>query len=445
MDEDHPLNPRCRSGDQGRGDRLVYSYWCTYGTPAVVVRPFNNYGPYQHPEKVIPRFITAALQDRPLTVHGGGAASRDWLTSRTPRRRSRRSSGAARAHLGRGAERCDRGRRGRPEHRRAHLRQPRQAASLIATSPTGPARSTATSARPTRWPSSSAGAPVSASTRASSARSAGTPRTRPGGRRMSRPSARRTPLRRPLIVLGAGAGQFGAYAAARRLGVETIACDATPTRSACARASPTASSEISAMDACAVGHWPGASAPAACLAGHGRAGAGRRRGGGRARAAPSDRRRHRGARDRQARAARVRSIARACRNRAWSEDGTGLPRGARVVVKPAAAQGQRGIEIVEPGGDSAEAVAAALATSRDGRALVRGVRRRPGADRQRIPDEGPLRPADGHRSRARARVRRSDGASLSVAAPRGATSWRPRRPPAGRSASAAGRRTRRCC
>ncbi|HEY3613219.1 MAG TPA: dTDP-glucose 4,6-dehydratase [Gaiellales bacterium] len=80
MDEEHPLNPRSPyAATKAGGDRLVYSYWCTYETPAVVVRPFNNYGPYQHPEKVIPRFITAALQDRPLTVHGGGRASRDWL------------------------------------------------------------------------------------------------------------------------------------------------------------------------------------------------------------------------------------------------------------------------------------------------------------------------------------------------------------------------------
>jgi dTDP-glucose 4,6-dehydratase len=43
------------------------------------VRPFNNYGPRQHPEKVVPRFITQALSDEPLTVHGDGHASRDWL------------------------------------------------------------------------------------------------------------------------------------------------------------------------------------------------------------------------------------------------------------------------------------------------------------------------------------------------------------------------------
>jgi dTDP-glucose 4,6-dehydratase len=47
--------------------------------PIVIVRPFNNYGPRQHPEKVVPRFITQALADEPLTVHGDGHASRDWL------------------------------------------------------------------------------------------------------------------------------------------------------------------------------------------------------------------------------------------------------------------------------------------------------------------------------------------------------------------------------
>jgi dTDP-glucose 4,6-dehydratase len=45
----------------------------------VIARPFNNYGPRQHPEKVIPRFITQALADEPLTIHGDGHASRDWL------------------------------------------------------------------------------------------------------------------------------------------------------------------------------------------------------------------------------------------------------------------------------------------------------------------------------------------------------------------------------
>jgi dTDP-glucose 4,6-dehydratase len=80
MDEEHPLNPRSPyAGTKAGADRLAYSYWATYDLPIVIVRPFNNYGPRQHPEKVIPRFITQALQDQPLTIHGDGRASRDWL------------------------------------------------------------------------------------------------------------------------------------------------------------------------------------------------------------------------------------------------------------------------------------------------------------------------------------------------------------------------------
>jgi dTDP-glucose 4,6-dehydratase len=80
MDEDHPLNPRSPyAATKAGADRLAYSYFVTYGLPIVIVRPFNNYGPRQHPEKVIPRFITQALRDEPLTIHGDGHATRDWL------------------------------------------------------------------------------------------------------------------------------------------------------------------------------------------------------------------------------------------------------------------------------------------------------------------------------------------------------------------------------
>jgi dTDP-glucose 4,6-dehydratase len=80
MDEEHPLNPRSPyAATKAGADRLAYSYWTTYELPIVIVRPFNNYGPRQHPEKVVPRFITQALDDEPLTVHGDGHASRDWL------------------------------------------------------------------------------------------------------------------------------------------------------------------------------------------------------------------------------------------------------------------------------------------------------------------------------------------------------------------------------
>src|SRR5438128_1746896 len=80
MDEEHPLKPRSPyAATKAGADRLAYSYWTTYGLPIVIVRPFNNYGPRQHPEKVVPRFITQAFDDEPLTIHGDGHASRDWL------------------------------------------------------------------------------------------------------------------------------------------------------------------------------------------------------------------------------------------------------------------------------------------------------------------------------------------------------------------------------
>lgn len=80
MDEEHPLNPMSPYASAKCGaDRLVYSYWATYNIPAVVVRPFNNYGPYQHLEKAVPRFITSCLLNDPVTVHGDGSAARDWI------------------------------------------------------------------------------------------------------------------------------------------------------------------------------------------------------------------------------------------------------------------------------------------------------------------------------------------------------------------------------
>lgn len=80
MDEEHPLNPMSPYAAAKCGaDRLVYSYWQTYKIPAVIVRPFNNFGPYQHLEKVIPRFITSCMLGESITVHGDGSARRDFL------------------------------------------------------------------------------------------------------------------------------------------------------------------------------------------------------------------------------------------------------------------------------------------------------------------------------------------------------------------------------
>src|SRR4030065_262240 len=59
--------------------RSVYSYWSTYEIPAVIIRPFNSYGPYQHLEKAIPRFITSCILNEPIRVHGDGSAARDYI------------------------------------------------------------------------------------------------------------------------------------------------------------------------------------------------------------------------------------------------------------------------------------------------------------------------------------------------------------------------------
>jgi dTDP-glucose 4,6-dehydratase len=76
-DELRPRNPY--SATKAAADRLAYSYWATYDVPVVVTRASNNYGPNQFPEKVIPLFITNAIDDRPLPLYGDGRQVRDWL------------------------------------------------------------------------------------------------------------------------------------------------------------------------------------------------------------------------------------------------------------------------------------------------------------------------------------------------------------------------------
>lgn len=82
MDETHPLNPRSPyAATKAGAERLVYSYCCTYDIPAVIVRPFNNYGPNQHIEKMLPRFITSAIKKVPLCIEGTGLQKRDWVST----------------------------------------------------------------------------------------------------------------------------------------------------------------------------------------------------------------------------------------------------------------------------------------------------------------------------------------------------------------------------
>ena len=76
-DELRPRNPY--SASKAGADRLAYSYWATYQVPVVITRASNNYGPNQFPEKVIPLFITNAMDDRQVPLYGDGLNVRDWL------------------------------------------------------------------------------------------------------------------------------------------------------------------------------------------------------------------------------------------------------------------------------------------------------------------------------------------------------------------------------
>jgi len=76
-DELKPRNPYAAS--KAGADRLAYSYWATYDVPVLITRASNNYGPYQFPEKVIPLFVTNAIDDRPVPLYGDGRNVRDWL------------------------------------------------------------------------------------------------------------------------------------------------------------------------------------------------------------------------------------------------------------------------------------------------------------------------------------------------------------------------------
>jgi len=80
FNENSPLNPSSPyAASKAGGDRLAYSYYKTFGLPVLIARPANNYGPFQYPEKLIPFFITRALQDQTLPLYGDGGNCRDWL------------------------------------------------------------------------------------------------------------------------------------------------------------------------------------------------------------------------------------------------------------------------------------------------------------------------------------------------------------------------------
>jgi dTDP-glucose 4,6-dehydratase len=67
------------SASKAGGDLQVLAYHTTYGTPALITRGSNTYGPYQYPEKLIPLFVTNALEGEKLPLYGDGMNVRDWL------------------------------------------------------------------------------------------------------------------------------------------------------------------------------------------------------------------------------------------------------------------------------------------------------------------------------------------------------------------------------
>ena len=78
--EESPLTPTSPySASKAGSDLLALSYYATYGMPVVVTRCSNNFGPYQFPEKLIPLFISNAMEDRELPVYGDGMNVRDWI------------------------------------------------------------------------------------------------------------------------------------------------------------------------------------------------------------------------------------------------------------------------------------------------------------------------------------------------------------------------------
>jgi len=80
FNEGSPLKPSSPySASKAGGDLLINSYVTTYRLPVMITRSSNAFGPYQYPEKVIPLFITNALENKPLPLYGDGMNVRDWL------------------------------------------------------------------------------------------------------------------------------------------------------------------------------------------------------------------------------------------------------------------------------------------------------------------------------------------------------------------------------
>jgi dTDP-glucose 4,6-dehydratase len=78
--ENYPYRPSSPyAASKAASDHLVSSYVRTYKIPAIVTNCSNNYGPRQHPEKLIPKLIYNILNNRPLPIYGKGTNSREWI------------------------------------------------------------------------------------------------------------------------------------------------------------------------------------------------------------------------------------------------------------------------------------------------------------------------------------------------------------------------------
>ena len=67
------------SAAKASGDLLARSYFTTFDLPVIITRASNNFGPYQYPEKLIPLFVTNAIENKQLPLYGDGKNVRDWL------------------------------------------------------------------------------------------------------------------------------------------------------------------------------------------------------------------------------------------------------------------------------------------------------------------------------------------------------------------------------
>ncbi len=78
--EESPYKPSSPySASKAASDHLVQAWHRTYGLPTLITHCSNNFGPFQHPEKLIPKMISNALQGKPLPIYGNGQQIRDWL------------------------------------------------------------------------------------------------------------------------------------------------------------------------------------------------------------------------------------------------------------------------------------------------------------------------------------------------------------------------------